>query len=539
MRSRLIAVAAVACLAAAVLYAAGARAPKGKDAAQAVDHAGGHRDAVARIARGNAGAAIAAMTAVLEAHPNDAETLYVLACAHAAKKDVDKAMDCASKAVAAGLPVERFIAGPRDLLGPLLESAAFREFARGRAGLLVHGPLLGSMTDTSVRFWVRTAAEAAVKVVVAAPAPADLALPVRSAEVRTSAAADYTAVAAVGGLRPDTAYCYEVLVDGQRAAALAPFRTFPKAGAPAKFQVAFGGGANFVPANERMWDVILRREPAALLMLGDNVYIDWPEVAAAQRYCYYRRQSRPEHRRLAASVPVFSIYDDHDFGDNDCIPGPDIEKPAWKRAAWGVFCENWVNPSYGGGREQPGCWYNFSIGDVDFFMLDCRFYRNPAGKPPSMLGPVQKRLFLDALGRSKGRFRVLASSVPWASGTKPGSRDTWDGFPEEREEIFRFAESGGIGGLVLISADRHRSDVWKVPRPGYDLYEFESSKLTNLHTHGKVPGAMFSYNEKCSAGWLEFDTAAADPSVTYRIISIDDELIHTFAVKRSQLGPAK
>ena len=46
--------------------------------------------------------------------------------------------------------------------------------------------------------------------------------------------------------------------------------------------------------------------------------------------------------------------------------------------------------------------------------------------------------------------------------------------------------------------------------------------------------ALFSTNEN-SFGLLTFDTTTSDPTVTYRIISIDNKLLHTFTVKKSQL----
>jgi alkaline phosphatase D len=50
---------------------------------------------------------------------------------------------------------------------------------------------------------------------------------------------------------------------------------------------------------------------------------------------------------------------------------------------------------------------------------------------------------------------------------------------------------------------------------------------------------MFGYNQKCSFGLLTFDTTKTDPEVTYQIISIDDELIREFSLKKSQLAHGK
>jgi len=476
---------------------------------------------------------------VLKKLPDDPEALYGLAAARAHLGDLDGAMEAVRKAVAAGLPVGRFLAGPRQWFEPLVASAAFRQFLGGRGAGLVHGPMVGCVTDTGARFWVRTAAEANVQVVLSTSAQLDS--PIASPPARTRAARDFTCVVAVSGLKPLTAYHYAVRVDG-KAALSAPypvFRTFPPAGARARFRVAFGGGAGYVPWHERMWDTILSHRPLALLLLGDNVYIDQPTMPAMQRYCYYRRQSRPEFRRLTASTAVFAVWDDHDFGTNDCVPGPDVDKPDWKRPAWRVFTENWNNPAYGGGQKQPGCWFDFTVGDVDFILTDSRYYRsNPRQPHPSMLGPAQRRWLLGRLKASKATFKVLANGVPWALGTKPGSLDTWEGFKEEREAIFACIEKNRIGGVILLSADRHRSDVWKLERDvGYPLYEFESSRLTNQHVHGKMRGALFSYNARQSFGLLTFDTTKPDPEVTYEIYTIDDEKVHSFTLKKSQLTP--
>jgi len=473
----------------------------------------------------------------LQDDPKHLESLFNLAVAWGRLKDTEKAMACVRRAVEAGLPFERFLAGPRNLLQPLTDTPEFKQFAAKHPVELLHGPMLGCVTDRSAKFWVRTAHEMPVQVVLSQSDK--LAMPIKSATVFTDEKRDYTAVAEVERLEPNTTYYYDVLLGGKPT--LGPkfpsFRTFPPAGSKAKFKIAFGGGAGYTPMHERMWDVLASHHLLSFLFLGDNVYIDNPTRPDMQRYTYYRRQSRPEYRRFIASVPLWAIWDDHDFATNDCVPGADKNDPPWKVPVWNLYKNNWNNPAYGGGEKNPGCWFSFSIADVDFFMLDGRYYRaNPGKQNATMLGPVQKKWLYDELKRSWSAFRVLASLVPWVLEAKGTSRDTWRGFEAEREEIFTFLEKNKINGVILLSSDRHRSDVWRIDRPGgYPLFEFESSRLTNIHTHGPQPGCLFSYNAKCSFGQLDFDTAQDDPQVTYRIFNIDDELIHTFSLKKSQL----
>ena len=497
------------------------------------------RDAISRIVDGKHDSAVKQFENYLKKHLGDLESLYGLAVAYAQKKDIDKALAYAKQAVGAGLPFGRFLAGPRSLLKPLTDSTEFQEFSKKHAVELLHGPMLGCVTDSSAKFWVRTANEVPVQVLVSdskAMRPI-----IKSTVVKTSSPKDFTAVLTVEGLKPDTKYYYDLMVNGKIEPKQWSFRTFPASSTKRKFQIGFGGGAGYTPQHERMWNTIAAHNLTAFLLLGDNVYIDNPTRRPVQQYCYYRRQSRPEFRRFTASTPIYAIWDDHDFTTNDKWGGPEIDKPEWKIPVWRTFRNNWNNPYYAEGENQPGCWFDFSIGDVDFFMLDGRYYRtNPRTKNPSMLGPVQKKWLFKKLKDSTATFKVLASPVPWAFGAKPGSRDPWQGYKAEREEIFSFLEANKIDGVILLSADRHRSDIWKIERPNrYDLYEFESSKLTNIHTHGLMPGRLFGYNKKCSFGLLSFDTTIPDPQVTYRIISIDNEVIYTFSLKSSQLTHKK
>jgi len=494
-----------------------------------------NRDAISQIVDGKQDKAIKHFKNYLKNHPNDLESMYGLAVAYAQQKDIGNAVAYTRQAVDAGLPFGRFLAGPRDLLKPLTDSAEFKQLSKKHTVELLHGPTLGCVTDTSTKFWVRTANEVPVQIIVSSSQ--NMSSPVKSAVVKTNKETDFTAVLTVQGLKPETKYYYELFLNGKKESKRGPFRTFPSPGDKSNFVIGFGGGAGYTPQHERMWNTIAVHNPLAFLFLGDNVYIDNPTRPAVQQYCYYRRQSRPEFRNFVASTAIYAIWDDHDFTTNDGWGGPQINKPDWKIPVWQLFRDNWNNPNYGGGKNQPGCWFDFSISDVDFFMLDCRFYRtSPRDKNPSMLGPVQKKWLLENLKSSTATFKVLASSVPWAFGTKPGSLDTWEGYKKEREDIFSFLEENRIDGVILLSADRHRSDVWKIDRAnGYDLYEFESSKLTNVHTHRLMSGALFGYNKKCSFGLLAFDTTATDPQVTCRIISIDNEIIYTFSLRKSQL----
>ena len=476
-------------------------------------------------------------------HPQDAETPYMLGMLHAKAGNIEAATESMKKALELGLPEGRLIAGPREMFKPLAETELIKALTKAHSNRLVHGPLVGNVSGSTASFWVRTATKTSVQVTVTDATSGEVIA--TSSVVESDPKEDFTAVAEVAGLKPDTEYAYSIKLGDKDCVAdnKQQFRTLPAKGAASKFVIAFGGGAGYVPPNERMWNTIGSFDPQAILLFGDNVYIDDPESVVMQQYTYHRRQSRPEWRKLTARSPVYTIWDDHDFGTNDSWGGADIDIPFWKKDwVFPIFRQNWANPGYGGGDDQPGCWYSFHIGDVDFIMLDCRYYRtspkDKSGKEKTMLGPVQKKWLKEQLKSAKGTFKVICSSVPWDFRTKGDSADTWTGYKEEHEEILGFLDTQKIEGVVLMSADRHRSDAWKLDRPnGYDLYEFNSSRLTNQHVHPTMEkqGAIFSYNEPQSFGLVTFDTTLEDPQVTYEVVNIDGKKPHSITVKRSEL----
>ncbi|MCX6168474.1 MAG: alkaline phosphatase D family protein [Ignavibacteriales bacterium] len=476
----------------------------------------------------------------LKGDSEDLEAYFNLVVALTQQNKIDEAVQTVKKAVDMGLPLGRFFAGPRDLLKPLVESEAFKKYAAPFNLNIIHGPMLGQVTDHGASFWVRTSDEVNVQVNVSKNKSMKDAI--KSDLIKSDASKDYTAILKVNNLKPATQYFYEVVVNGKVSdqTKIYSFNTYPKTNLGTKFKVAFGGCAGYTPWHERIWDVIKDHDPLAFLWMGDNVYINTPLQQDDIRYCYYQRQSRTEFRNLVSSTSNYAIWDDHDAATDDVWMGPYKDKPVWKMPMLDIFKEQWINPSYGS-KEWPACWFNFKIADVEFFMLDGRFYRtDPYDVNPTQLGPAQKAWLLNALKKSTAKFKVIASGTPWAYDSKPGVKDTWNGFHEERTEIFDFLADNNINGVILLSGDRHRTDIRKIERPnGYTLYDWESCRLTNQIVHPVEPGAMFGYNDKQCFGLLTFDTSSPDPSATFDAYSIDNEKVFSMTLKLSELTGKK
>ena len=513
--------------------------PKGR--AKRVQYKRVHQDILKPLLQGNAAKSETLLRAALKADPSDPETRFLETIVAAARGDKAASALAMTKALQLGLPPGRFLAGPRELLAPIAEEPAFQRLLATHPNQLVHGPMLGHLTDSSVKVWVRTSAPTEVRLTVTPRSTDGPAGSVQSA-AKTTAAMDYTCVVQVTGLRPSTDYTYQVRIAGQKQPRGGSFKTLHRHADRGRFTLAFGGGAGYVPKHERMWDTIRSTDPDLLLLLGDNIYSDAPKLSGMQRYCYYRRQSRSEFRQLVASTAVYSIWDDHDFGTNDCHGGPLPDKPPWKKDVYRVFTQNWPNPGFGI-EGAAGCFYDFQAGGCHFLMLDGRCFRENPKKSdaPSMLGQLQLAWLRGRLKAGSGIFTFLCSPVPWCFRTKNNSLDTWNGFRKERDAIFAFLTRIKLEGVILLSADRHRTDVWKLTRPAvdgaepYPLIELNSSRLTNQHVHPEMKAAEFSYNKKQSFGFLDINTAAADPTVEFKAVNIDGKVVHSRLIPRSSL----
>lgn len=122
-------------------------------------------DAIALIANGSVDSAIEQLEKYLIDFPEHTEFHYCMAVAQSVKENIPKSIEHIKIAMRLGMPIERFIAGPRDLLKNTTESKAFKKLIKNKSTKIVHGPMLGDVTHTSAKIWIRTAKEEEVTIV--------------------------------------------------------------------------------------------------------------------------------------------------------------------------------------------------------------------------------------------------------------------------------------------------------------------------------------------------------------------------------------
>jgi alkaline phosphatase D len=340
--------------------------------------------------------------------------------------------------------------------------------------------MVGAVTDQEVRIWARVSGE--YPVTVEYGTAFDLTTFRTTEPVLAKRSNDFAVVITVGDLEPDTVYFYRIKVNDMPDRYLRDFlpfriRTAPRLGASHDFRIAFGSCPRIQDDREQpIWSTVHAFDPALFLWIGDNVYGDslYPEILREE---YRRQRNVAGVQPLLRSAANLAIWDDHDYG----LGNHDKRNPI-KDVALEIFKTYWANPAYGS-ANTPGVFFRYSYGQVDFFFLDNRYYRDPDNDPDTaqktMLGEQQLAWLKSELETSTAVFKLLIAGGGWSEAKGPGG-DSWASFLNERNGIFRFIRDNEISGVVLLSGDSHVGELNVIPSSeegGYDLYDLVSSPL--------------------------------------------------------------
>ncbi len=442
-------------------------------------------------------------------------------------------------------PVRAFFAEARALFeknpqGRFAGNDALRAAADRHSITHLGGPMLGHVGEDRAAVWLRTVKPSRVRVEVKGPQGIQTFGPVSS-----SIEKDLAAVVPLAGLQPATRYDYQVFVDDRRLPLRqkTAFTTLPRPEKRGTFRLAFGGDFHKSGVhNFHLMRQIVQRGNQALVLTGDLAVDDRNHQTGLHRSDYLLRDLSPAWQALAAVVPIYATWDDHDYFDNDLSGIPDGFTPDDVRAVREIWTQNWNNPAYG--EHGEGIYFRTRIGPADLIMLDTRSLRKKQRKTSNAyLGDHQMQWLKQELLQCEGPFVVVSSGTMWSDYVSNG-KDSWGVFdPAGREELFSFLEENEIPGVLLISSDRHGARGFRIPRPsGYDFHELEIGALGGM----TGPGAMaedastqlFGRTGIKAFGELEFHTGLADPEVTFRLVDQTGRVLEQISLPQSRLTPS-
>ena len=422
----------------------------------------------------------------------------------------------------------------------LLDDIPFRRICDKYDVVKLGGPMLGDVTSEGVSVWMRTVWPSKVEVEVIGDDFKKLFGPVYSRPET-----DLTAVVNVKGLQPSKKYQYRVYVDDSlvEIPENASFRTAP-ASADQSVRIGFGSCTHrWGLGNEKLFGQIRNRKPRAFLMPGDVAVQDCNNHLGMHRAEYLLRDFHPAWKKFAASIPVYATWDDHDYFDNDEAGIPEGYTNADRKNVREVYRYAWNNPMYGFEDKNEGIFLRTRIGPADIIMVDNRYFRKDEREKHAFLGEEQMQWLKEQLLDCKGPFIILSCGTMWSDYVSDG-KDSWGVYdPEGREEIFRLIEENNIGGVLLISGDRHGARGFTIPREsGFRFYEFGAASLGARvgppATRPEWDNQLYGIDGRFAFGEFTFFTSRPDPKVVFRLIGEDGEIIYKLRLKRSQLTPS-
>lgn len=308
---------------------------------------------------------------------------------------------------------------------------------------------------------------------------------------QTKAESAFTAHLIADYLEPGTLYEYQIVLQNSKDSAKGTFRTqelWQHRKEPPNFSFITGScaytneekydrpGEPYGKGNE-IFETIAQQEADLMLWLGDNVYLreaDWTSRSGIfHRYTHFK--SQPELQALWKKMHHYAIWDDHDYGPNDAD-----RSYIGKELTLEAFQHFWANPDYGA-NNKPGIATQFSYNDVDFFLLDNRYYRSPNARKTGkreILGEIQIQWLIDALVYSKASFKFVLIGGQFLN---PAA--VWENhatYAEEREKIIQLIEKENIKNVIFLSGDRHKTELSKLTlKNGNSIYDYTSSPLTS------------------------------------------------------------
>jgi alkaline phosphatase D len=365
---------------------------------------------------------------------------------------------------------------------------------------IISGPMLGQVELSTAEIWIQVS-------------PSVKSVTVRfwkSGQNETAKVVSYTGVLGkefnpikilLTGLDYNSSYQYQFVLNKNRSiASMGQFKTQDlwQWRKPAPDFSFLAGSCTYIndPVNDRpgkpygndssIFKAMAEEKASFMLWLGDNWYTR--EVDYYSEWGLLNRASKDRSLKILQpflqSMSHYAIWDDHDYGPDNAD-----KSYVFKETSRKVFMNNWCNPSFG--ENGQGVYTKFTYNDVDFFLLDDRWFRSNDETPDKingqpnqekkMYGVQQMEWLKNALRQSQHNrninFRIIATGSQVLNPLS--SKDCLRHYPAEYNEVMDFLQDEKIDGVVFLTGDRHLSEINKVERRGaYPLYDITASPLT-------------------------------------------------------------
>jgi alkaline phosphatase D len=235
---------------------------------------------------------------------------------------------------------------------------------------------------------------------------------------------------------------------------------------------------------------------SAMLMTGDQIYVDDLNLIAPDHEYkdilakYGAAFSQPNIKRLMSETSTYMILDDHEIEDNwpanaeagdDALYNNATKAYELYQASHSPACSLATKGQVDHSSIQH-YWYQFSDGDLEWFVTDSRTRRNLSADDRRILDDEQEQALLDWLINSTARVKFVVTSVMFYPDGKSLGDDAWKAFPEQRLRLLETIRTRRISNVIFISGDVHGSMTARLTHsedPDFEVHTVVSSPLCN------------------------------------------------------------
>ncbi|MEO0472877.1 MAG: alkaline phosphatase D family protein, partial [Bacteroidota bacterium] len=267
-----------------------------------------------------------------------------------------------------------------------------------------------------------------------------------------------------------------------------------KSSGEASIRIVFGSCAE-EDKPQPMLTVAAGLQPDVFVYLGDNIYGDTRDMEVLKAK-YQRLADKAEFQILKQQTRLLSIWDDHDFGENDAG-----RHYPFKEASKEIFMDFWGVPTDSDRRKHPGIYgveYLKKEGlTVQMILLDTRTFRDdlihrakedsilhkndyvPNASPDSTVLGDEQWAWLKQQFLSPADVRIVASSIQFSH--EYNGWESWTNVPHEQQRMVDLIQETKANGIIFISGDVHWGEISKMTvENGYPVYDVTSSGITEV-----------------------------------------------------------
>ncbi len=240
--------------------------------------------------------------------------------------------------------------------------------------------------------------------------------------------------------------------------------------------------SNFLLYSEKIWQKVEQEKPDFIIYMGDSVYADTatgslfktpskPEVAY-ERYIKTIRTIRLYNQKNL--VPIFNIWDDHDFGWNN----GDARHPyrEYMQKMFRLFFPQKAGFELSMG---PGVSFAETLGDVRYIFTDERSFRSYDQATNQLFGEEQKTWILSQLMWAEGPVVLICGSQFF--GFHRSSDSISESHPNDFLWLMKVLETFPHP-VFFMDGDVHYSRLEKISKNyvGYETYQLTSSAIHSV-----------------------------------------------------------